>query len=340
MDNIPPTRKALEEALSLSEEILKNLELSEIPLTNIALKSSRLARLLNDFETQKIMEYEVSGFPSTPSGLSPEIYQLAIAAGREFQLKDDKTAKLRSYVYIESIEELEHQTKIAEKALDAAKDRDVSVSSANPYQTVFTPAGNWSERQQIRDSASRTAKRLSSSRTMIYRYVLKKHYELKFSGIADDIFSRIRARVDSAIGNFVPDAINKLSAAYNNLLSENPEDWSNAVHSCRRILQDLSDAIFPQTEDRQIQIEGKEKVIKLGKDNYINRIMAYVTDHSNSERFQKIVGSHLRFLGERLDSVFQATQKGSHDIIMTREEADRYVVYTYLIVGDVLSLMK
>jgi hypothetical protein len=340
MDNIPPTRKALQEALSLSEEILKNLELSEIPLTNIALKTGRLARLLNDSKNQTIMEYEISGFPSTPSGLSPDIYQLAVAADREFQLKDDKIGKLKSYVYIESIEELEYQTKIAEKALDAAKDRDVSVSSANPYQTVFTPVGNWYERQQIRDSASRAAKRLSNRRAMIYRYALKKHYELKFSGIADDIFSRIRERVDSAIGDFVPGAINKLAAAYDNLLSENPEDWSNAVHSCRRILQDLADAVFPATEDRAIQIDGKEKIVKLGKDNYINRIMAYVTDHSNSTRFEEIVGSHLRFLGERLDSVFQAAQKGSHYTIMTREEADRYVVYTYLIVGDVLSLMK
>jgi hypothetical protein len=338
MDNIPPNRKALEEALGLSEEILKNLELSEIPLTNIALKTCRLARLLNDSDVQKIMEYEASGYPSTPTGLSPDIYKLAVLADREFQLKDSKTGQIRSYVYIESIEELEYQTKIAEKALDAAKDRDVSVSSANPYQTVFTPVGNWYERQQIRDSASRAAKRLSSRRSFIYRYVLRKHYELKFSGIADDIFSRIRERVDSAIGDFVPDAINKLSAAYDNLLSDNPEDWSNAVHGCRRILQDLADAIFPPTEDRIIQREGKEKAIKLGKDNYINRIMAYVTDHSKSERFAEIVGSHLRFLGDRLDSVFQAAQKGSHDVIVSREEADRYVIYTYLIVGDVLSL--
>ena len=340
MDNIPPTRKALQEALSLSEEILKNLELSEIPLTNIALKTGRLARLLNDSENQKIMEYEVSGFPSTPTGLSPDIFQLAVAADREFQLKDDTTKQIRSYVYIESIEELEYQTKIAEKALDAAKDRDVSVSSANPYQTVYTPVGNWYERQQIRDSASRAAKRLSSRRAMIYRYALKKHYELKFSGVADDIFSRVRIRVDSAIGDFVPDAINKLSATYDNLLSDNPENWSNAVHSCRRILQDLADAIFPPTEDRKVQMEGKEKTIKLGKDNYINRIMAYVTDHSKSKRFSEIVGSHLNFLGDGLDSVFQTAQKGSHAVIVSRKEADRYVVYTYLIVGDVLSLMN
>ncbi|MBI4680197.1 MAG: hypothetical protein HY753_03020 [Nitrospirae bacterium] len=338
MNNIPPNRKALEEALNLSEDILKNLELSEIPLTNIALKAGRLARLLNEMEIQKIMKYEVSGYPSIPSGLAPDIYQLAASAGREFQ--QDNKGQLTNYVYIESIEELEHQTKIAETALDAAKDRNVSISSANPYQTVYTPVGNWYERQQIRDSASRAAKRLSSRRSLIYHYVLTKHYELKFSGIADDIFSRIRERVDSAIGKTVPDAIQKLTSVNDNLRSENPEDWSNAVHSCRRVLQDLANAIYPPREDKEVVINNKLKIIKLGEDNYINRIIAFVEENSTSNRFNEIVGSHISFIGDRLDSIFKAAQKGSHYNIVSREEADRYVVYTYLIIGDILSLIR
>jgi hypothetical protein len=35
--------------------------------------------------------------------------------------------------------------------------------------------------------------------------------------------------------------------------------------------------------------------------------------------------------------VFRAAQKGSHAVV-GREEANRYVVYTYMLVGDLLSL--
>lgn len=339
MEIIPPTQKALEEALELSSEILRNIELSELSLANIALKASRLARLLNELDVQKIMEYEASGYPTTPEGVAPNIWHLAVGADRKFEIKNEKTGKIKPYVYLESIEELEYQTKIAEVALDAAKDPHVSVSSANPYQTVFTPSGNFFERQQIRNTASQASKRLSSRRALIYRYALKKHYELKFSGIADDIFSRIRKRLDSTIGKTIPDAVQMLSAVYDNLRSENPEDWSNAVHSCRRILQALADVIYPPSNDKTAIVNGKEKTIKLGKDNYINRIMTFVEDRSRSERFQNIVGSHLRFLGDRLDSIFEAAQKGSHSTIVNREEADRYVVLTYLLVGDILSLL-
>ncbi|MEL7657285.1 MAG: hypothetical protein AAGU75_15435, partial [Bacillota bacterium] len=87
----------------------------------------------------------------------------------------------------------------------------------------------------------------------------------------------------------------------------------------------------------EIDEKGKKKTIKLGPDNYINRLIAYIETKSSSERFIDIVGSHLRFIGDRLESIFLATQKGSHSLI-TKEEADRYVVYTYLFLGDILSL--
>lgn len=335
---IPPSRKALQESLTLSEEILRNIELSEIPLTNIALKAIRLARLLNDFEAQQIFQFEVSGYPTTPNGVEPEVFRLAEKANRGYQAKHGTPETVEDYVYLESIEHLEHDKDIAEVALHAAQDRDVSITSANPYQHVSAPLGNRSERKKILDSSQKAAKRLSARRTLIYQYTLAKHYELKFSDIADDIFSRIRERVDSAIGSVVPEAINKLSAVHENLRSDNPEDWSNAVHSCRRILQDLADAVYPSREDRIIQNGGTPKTIKLGRDNYINRIVSFVEEQSRSERFSHIVGSHLHFLGDRLDSVFKAAQKGSHDVIISQIEADRYVVYTYLTVGDVIGL--
>ncbi len=123
---------------------------------------------------------------------------------------------------------------------------------------------------------------LASRRTFIYGYAARKHYELKFAGLADDVFGRIRSSVDSSIGIAVPDAVKKLTAIYDNLKSDNPEDWANAAHSCRRVLQDLADAIFPaQVETRTKDVNGKEIKIKLGAEHYINRLVAYVEDSSD-----------------------------------------------------------
>ena len=224
-DTVPASRQALREALGLSDEILRNIELNEIPLANIALKTSRLARLLNDFTHQKVMEYEVSGYPSTPAGAPPDVYKLAVLAEREFEQQEADSKVTGKFIYRTSIEELERELSSFAGALAAAHDPNVSVSSANPTKWYGTRLAI-SERNRLHKSAEQAQSRLSSRRSFIYSYVLKRHHELKFSGIAEDIFSRVRERVDSTIGDRVPEAAQKLSAVYENLQSENPEDWS------------------------------------------------------------------------------------------------------------------
>jgi hypothetical protein len=337
-DLIPPSRQALREALTLSDDVLKNIELNEVGLSQVALKCVRLARLLNDFDMQKIMQFEAGGYPVNANGsFSKEIFDLCRRAGRSYHEKNEKTEKIAEYAYKHSIEELEEFSSSVELSIAAARDPDVSISSANPNQFISAPAGNRAERTAIRTSSNTARKRLASRRSFLHGYALQKNHELKFSGIAGDIFSRTRERVDARIGEHVPAAVQKMAAVYENLCSENSEDWSNAVHSCRRILQDLADAVYPAREDKIVESGGRQRTIRLGPDNYVNRIVAFLEEKTDSERFQAIVGSHLSFMGERLDAVFQAAQKGSHSVV-GKDEADRYVVYTYLLVGDVLSL--
>ncbi len=327
----------LKEALLLSERILSDLELSAIPLTNIALKASRLARLVDDFDQQQIMIYEAGGYPSTPKGVEKDVWRLAKLSGRVFE--EEKEGETEERASLESIEQLEIELSAAKERISASSDASVSISSANPVQIVRSPVGNAAERNNVFNLVSRKSKLLAQRRSYVHNYVCGVYYELKFSSVPSDIFERTRSKVDKKIGEVVPSAIKRFTSVYENLLSENDEDWSNAVHSCRRILQETADGIYPARKDKVIEIPGsKPRVIKLGVDNYINRLIAYVEENSSSARFNEIVGSHMRYLGERLDSIFQAAQKGSHNVISSQDEADRYVIYTYLVVGDILQL--
>lgn len=326
----------LKEALPLSEAILSEIELSQAPLTSIALKASRLARLVGDFDQQQIMMYEASGYPKTPKGVSSSIWQLAVLAGRTYkQIVDDEE---KEYCKCDSLEQIELEMVTAKENILAAADVSTSISSANPSQYVSNPVGNRKERTALREVVSDRSKWLAARRAYIHSYVSSVYFELKFSSIPSDIFERTRSKVDKKIGELVPGAIKKFSAVYENLISENDEDWANAVHSCRRILQETADGIYPPRADKVIEVGGKQKTVKLGPDNYINRLIAYVEENSESDRFNEIVGSHMRYLGERLDSIFQAAQKGSHHVISSQDEADRYVIYTYLVIGDILQL--
>ncbi|MDI6025606.1 hypothetical protein QBK99_05235 [Corticibacterium sp. UT-5YL-CI-8] len=339
-NKVAPSRKALEQALLLAEEILRNIELSEQSLAVCCLKASRLARLLNDQDHQLAFEYEASGYPKTAKGIAPDVWRIAELAGRVHSHKEkngttEDTVEKATTIAIEVLEERISTTKVA---LSAARDPNLSVSSANPNQWVGSPTGNTLERARLLQNLTTDVSELASRRGFLHRYVSRRHDELRFSGIAEDIFSRIRITVDERIGIAVPKAVQKITAVYENLQSDNPEDWANAVHSCRRILQDLADVLFPSRADAVKIINGAEKQIRLGPDAYINRLIAYIEEHSASSRYEAIVGSSLRFIGDRLDATFSAAQKGSHAEISSREEADRYVVYTYMLVADILSL--
>ncbi len=318
--SIPVTTRILGEAEALSADILKDIELSQTPLSVVVLKALRLARLLNDFESQQIFEWESGGYPRGAMGASKETWAAGTRTGRNFFLRSSDSEMPNEYMYSESIEQIEHIVATGKTSLEAAH------------------AGHVSERRRIRAEMGQASGRLASRRTLIYGYAARKHYELKLAGVADDVFGRIRSSVDASIGLVVPDAVRKLTAVYENLKSDNPENWANATHSCRRVLQDLADAVFPaQVETRTEEVNGKEIKIRLGGDQYINRLIAYIEDLSESTRFNEIVGSHLRYMGDRLDALFGAAQKGSHSTV-TKQEADRCVVYTYLLVGDILSL--
>lgn len=304
---------ALEEALELCQGILDDIELSRATLTQIALRTSRLARIVGRTEEQAVFQYESSGYPS-------DSFKLLKSVGRTYfvMLPEREGGGKKEYGYRESIDQLEMNV--------AALQSSLSISSL-PY-----------ERKQAVEGIAKLSGRIASRRAFIHAFVAEVYYELKFSSVAFNVFDRTRIKVDRVVGSVVPEAVKKFSAIYDNLASANTEDWSNAVHSCRRILQDTADALYPPREDKVLGSGSNGRTIKLGADNYINRLIAYVEENSESGRFNAIVGSHMKYLGERLDAIFAAAQKGSHDVIASQDEADRYVIYTYLVVGDILRL--
>lgn len=267
------------ETLALAKQILQNIELGDIPLSNACLKAARLARLLNDVR------------------------------------------------HLGKLTKLSSDTITLESRIEASKIR----LAANPGQNDF----GW-ERDRAASVIINTERELQKSKIFVYNYVLNAYYELRFSSVPAEVFERARDRVDKKLAEMVPETVKQFVSVYDNLKSNNPEDWSNAVHSCRRILQAVADVLYPPNPNGMTEIERKGQKIKIGSDNYINRLMVYVEDNSNSPRFQHIVGSHLRFLGDRLDAIYSAASKGSHTEIHTREEAERYVIYTYLLLGDIL----
>lgn len=282
------------------------------------MRAARIARLLNENDQESIFNYEVGGYPTTPTGVAPDVWRLADLAKRRYSERNT-SGEIKELVYLESIE-------VIETSLASAKGQLHAIDAGDAFQRLAKVG--------LPVEVNKFATLLSARRARLFEYLSSRYYELRYSGIAADIFTRIRLGVDSRIADLAPNAAKQFESAYRNLESDNPEDWANAVHSCRRILEQLADVIFPPQDTPRAK---GSQTIALGPKQYKNRLVCYVEDRAASEKFAGVVGSALSFLVDRLDALFEAANKGTHATV-ARIEADRYVVYTYLIVGDILSV--
>ena len=337
MDNIKNKSKHAE-ALSLSREALKNLELSEIPLSNAALKTARLARLLGEFEYEKAFQFEVSGY-QFPNGIPPNIFKIARLSNRTSTNNQGKES-----AYTRSIDQIVLERAAYMEALKVSADPNINLSYSNQHTDIMSETadriqrqqairGNKQEREKILDTLRILERQLSERKAFIYSYVMQKSIELEFRENLYDVFLSNLELVRTRIAQVVPDGVKKLNSIIENLKSSNEEDWSNAAHSCRRLLKSVADVVFPPQKEN-LKVNGKS--IKLGKEQYINRLIAFVEKNKSSSAYSKVVGSQLAFIGDRLDAVSNAAHKGSHNTLKNKSEAEKYFVYTSLILSDIL----
>ena len=323
------------DSLTLAEEIIKNIELQEISLSNIVLRCARLARITRNQQAMDLFKYELTGYPKDDQGyVLADAFQIARYANRSFRQKD-KDGIVQEYMFPETVSEIESELAAAKEQMKVAFDRNISISSANPYQSVVQPRGNVVERAGLRQIITKNSKKLDQLKAAYYNYVLGVYYEIKFKNITEDIFQKRKIILDKTLSKHLPETFKKFVSVYENLKSENYEDWANAVHSCRRVIKDIADFLYPTT-DEEIEV-GSNKKIKLNDENYIARLKQFIKGKSNSESFTMVIGSNLDFIGDRIDAIYKATTKGSHAKV-EKKEAESYVMYTYMLIGDVMDL--
>ncbi|WP_164881734.1 AbiTii domain-containing protein [Paenirhodobacter populi] len=327
------------EAFDLAGELLADLELERLRLSSCAMKTARLARLLGDDDHFLIFKYEIAGYPSTPNGVQPEIWRLCLKALRvrkeKIKKEDSNTEEIVEKADLRSITSIEENAETLKLRLSYFQPQPISISSANPNQIISTPMRNVSLEAQIATNYRNEMTLLAARRAFIYDFVLSKLFELRVSSTAEDIFEEYRKKVDTHLSRLIPNELRRLDSIRDNLASNNPEDWANAGHSCRRLLQAVADTLYPPSDKLVKSAGGRE--VKVGAENYINRLVMFCESRMASGVSSKVISSDMKFIGERLDAAFSAAQKGSHaDIDIS--EARRFVIHTYLVVGDILEL--
>ena len=311
--------------LDLATELVDDLELSRLPATGLVLKTMRLARLTGDQKVQEWLGYELVGYSDTPVGV-----EFMTLTGRWINYE----AKLGYWFPVAAIE---GKLEAARLLLGSMRTPDIQYAPSSSSQYDYTSAGAASFAQQMQQVTNSMTGSRGTIETMtairakvvavMHTFAVNVYHERLFSGLSETVFERYRARVDALIAETAGDVLAKFPSVEERLVDNNPEAISQALTTCRRIMDSFADSVFPPREGTK-KVDGNDA--SMGANNHKNRLNAHIEENvaSSSRRIR---------LRQTLKNLYDRLSTGVHSEV-TGEEAQSLFLQTYLLLGEIATL--
>lgn len=300
-----------EHILALSRELLDDIELDRIASDKLLLKASRLARLAGSEEIRKWIGFEMQGYNS-----SDELaLRYMTLTGRWTDYKEKKG-------WWGPLAQQEASIEASKARIDATK-----LGSMSGENMVFVV----DRLNKSHSALSVQIMQLSGVRSrvlgLIHKFVSGVYYERQFADVAASTFETYKKDVDTLIAEHAGEILVKIPSVIARLREKDDEAVSQALTTCRRILESFADAIFPSS-DETYELGGNK--LSLDASKYQNRINVFIAQRTES------VSRRTR-LRQNLSNLFDRVSTGVHKDV-TADEAYSLFLNVYLFLGEVLNL--
>ncbi|MGN4539973.1 ComEA family DNA-binding protein [Bacillus cereus group sp. MYBK95-2] len=172
---------------------------------------------------------------------------------------------------------------------------------------------------------------ISYVKRVAHEKVTALYTKIAYTDSAQTAFDILKNEVDDRLLDLNPELAEQLMLAFKSVSTDNPEEWSQALTTCRRFIEGLADELFPPISE---EVDGR----KLGKTQYINRLWAFMDNSIESKSNKDLAKAHVDILGVYLQRIHKLSNKGVH-AELEREEAVKTVFHTYLMVADILKYL-
>ena len=328
----------IRKALEACERVLDGIEDGTISVSSALLQCLKIARLLNDEEAILWLQYEYGGYPRAEDGyIVNSAWNIGYNKGRGF-IKDGEKR-----IFTELASELEEKVAAQLKAMSNFSTQGVSVSGEQALISMDRLTRNVdTSTVNMVTGIARSQKNLNTLKSQYYEYALKKQIELEFGNVASDIFTRYREKVDVAFSDLSKETIVKLQAIEGKIDSGNPEMYSQALTTCRRLFEsvavELFNKYFPDYNEK-LYTTKSGKDIDISGDHYKNKLSAVIEKLEDKAVSKTIVGSSIVYLLDWIDNLSNLQCKGVHAEV-SKTDAERCIIQTYMCLGDILNLQN
>jgi hypothetical protein len=314
--------------LSLSRDLVDDIELSRLNPEQLLLKASRLARLIDDKTTLNWLSFELRGYPNTELSRKYMIFFNRMTDEKKLRGYWNPLGSLSAWAEV-------MQTEIKQLRIP---DLNVSISSSNPHEWVAGSVNNNVEKvvapvnavlKRLHEQTTDVARfREIQSRVMaeIHSFAVQTYYRLAFKNVTDSIFREHQVAIDELLRRDACDVLEKIPAITTRLSEGDTEAISQALNSCRRMIKAFADSVQPP-QDGEVEENGGKYCI--GSEKVLNRIQYFLSQRCTSKSRKKRIIENLRFLWERVSV-------GVHNDINS-DEARALFLQCYLTLGEILT---
>ena len=329
----------------LVQAALADADNPDVPVSVVARKALRIAKLRNDWEAQWWLTLEmatVSGDKDWTGDAIAKRMSAEVAAHmtpHEWRAVGHRVADrwIRGSRVVKGgfqpmgISDLEQYVTGLEAQIEALKPPD----GLHPVDLHQRSEDLLPLTAKLRATLMEARSVLARQRGAIADYLADTERQIVFGQVNSDVFERNRAYVDERLTEIAPQVLEQFEAAYRRHAEGDAEARSHALTSCRRVLKTLADVLYPATDETVEGIDGVER--KMTDDKFITRLCQFATEKTEGSASREMLVSQIRALGERLDALNRLTSKGVHADV-SPAEVDQCIIQTYLAAGDLLRL--
>jgi AbiTii len=307
------TGSNLKTAKELSDDILSDIEIHQLPISQVLMKTERLARLLHDSDAQKWLDYELTGYPPVFDPAELGTCRKYFSADRPV-LRDERTRKPRPI----GMPQLESY-------INATKLDNVQKIGAHENQKI-----------QIVNRHHEMVNDFERLKTAVHNYVTEVNIALSVGEKAEGLFEDTRVAADRFIREHCPRAGEELLAISEKLDYYDPESFSEALLAVRKILVTVADAVVPVQEAQYRDRKGRER--KIGPDQYLNRIFSYLEQNAKTDPFLSMIEAEMSYLLAKADHPAD-NLRGLYEPV-SRDDVELAIIHMYLVVAEIAKIKK
>lgn len=331
------------QALEACDKVINGIEDGTISVSSSLLLCKKIARLVNDIEGQEWLGYEYGGYPDDGNNhILHRAWLIAAKHGRTYKEKD-KNGRIQEYMFSELCGELETAIDSDKRALGNFSTQGFSVSGDGViYATARLTNDVAVNTTNLLSRIKASERRLSILKSNYYDYAVKWQIELQFGNTARSVFEEYQEKVDEYYSFLPTNTLQKLSAIEELMEDGNPERYAQVLTSCRRLWCETANVLFDEVLPDYTETHFKTKSgdeIDVSGDHSINKLSAVIETLQSKAAKNTLVGSETIYLIDWMKRINELQSIGVHHDV-TREQAMRCIIHTYIALGDILSLKE